>query len=87
MAINDRAVGPAMKALAEGALGGGEIEAGESAAAGLIGTLAASSDDELRSTLGLNETSKVLVIGTEGAADPEIFEALTGMKPFVGTKI
>lgn len=87
LAINDQAVGPAMKALSEGALGGGEIEAGESAVAGLIGALAASCDKELRGALGLNENSKVLVIGTEGAADPEIFEELTGRKPFVGTRL
>ncbi|MEE8295006.1 MAG: diaminopropionate ammonia-lyase [Sphingomonadales bacterium] len=87
LAINDRAVGPAMKALAEGALGGGEIEAGESAAAGLIGALAVSCDDELREALGLDATSKVLVIGTEGAADPEIYEEMTGRKPFVGAKL
>lgn len=84
LAIGDQAVGPAMKALAEGALGGGEIEAGESAVAGLIGALAAASDKDLRASLDLNENSRVLVIGTEGAADPEIFEKMTGRKPFVG---
>lgn len=84
LAIKDEAVGPAMKALSRGEFGGGEIEAGESSAAGLIGALASSSDDQLRPALALNETSKVLVIGTEGAADPEIYEKITGRKPFVG---
>ena len=87
LAISDQAVAPAMKALAEGAFGGGEIEAGESAAAGLIGALAATSDDTLKEAFALNKTSKVLVIGTEGAADPEIFEEVTGRKPFVGDGI
>ena len=86
LAISDQAVAPAMKALAEGAFGGGEIEAGESAAAGLIGALAATSDDTLKEAFALNTSSKVLVIGTEGAADPEIFEEVTGRKPFVGDR-
>ncbi|MEE8258441.1 MAG: diaminopropionate ammonia-lyase [Sphingomonadales bacterium] len=84
LAISDQAVAPAMKALAEGAFGGGEIEAGESAPAGLIGALAANADEKLKQALVLNKSSKVLVFGTEGAADPEIFEEVTGRKPFVG---
>jgi len=83
LSIGDHLVAPFMKALAEGALGGGPIEAGESAPAGLIGALAANADATLKQKLGLDETSKILVIGTEGAADPETFEQLTGRKPLL----
>ncbi len=85
VSIRDQAVAPAMTALAKGELGGGPIEAGESAPAGLIAALAAGSDPKTRAALGLDETSKILTIGTEGAADPETFETLTGLKPLIGT--
>lgn len=86
LTIRDDAVAPAMAALARGDLGAHPIEAGESAPAGLIAALAAASDEGFRKTLGITDASKILTIGTEGAADPETFETLTGIKPFVGVK-
>jgi len=38
--------------------------------------IAAASQDELREKLGLNDTSRVLVVGSEGATDPEIYAQL-----------
>jgi diaminopropionate ammonia-lyase len=38
--------------------------------------IAGASQDDLREKLGLNEMSRVLVIGSEGATDPEIYEQL-----------
>jgi diaminopropionate ammonia-lyase len=54
------------------------IVAGESAVAGLAGFICASQQSNLRSTLQLNQASRILVIGTEGATDPALYESLTG---------
>lgn len=72
MAVPDSAVGPAMRALhARG------IEAGESAVAGLIAFESAMTDVSARAVLGLGPDSRVLVFGTEGATDPELYARLT----------
>jgi diaminopropionate ammonia-lyase len=73
MSVPDAAVGPAMRALK-----GRGIEAGESAVAGWIAleSLLAAPKDAAR--LGLGPESRVLVFGTEGATDPELYARLTG---------
>lgn len=72
MAVPDSAVPPAMRALhARG------IEAGESAVAGLIAFESAMADVSARAILGLGPESRVLVFGTEGATDPELYARLT----------
>ncbi|HEV7455421.1 MAG TPA: diaminopropionate ammonia-lyase [Roseococcus sp.] len=72
MAVPDSAVPPAMRALhARG------IEAGESAVAGLIAFESAMADVSARAMLGLGPESRVLVFGTEGATDPELYARLT----------
>ncbi len=67
MAVPDAAAVEAMRALAP--LG---IVAGESAVAGLVGALLAGRDG----ALGLGPESRVLVFGTEGATDPELYSRL-----------
>ena len=52
------------------------IEAGESAVAGLAAALVAAGNSQWRSDLGLDEQSRVLVLGTEGATDPELYQSL-----------
>ncbi|MES2153147.1 MAG: diaminopropionate ammonia-lyase [Pseudomonadota bacterium] len=52
------------------------IEAGESATAGLAGLLAVAADRASAARLGLSASSRVLVIGTEGATDPELYRHL-----------
>lgn len=54
------------------------ITAGESAVAGLAALLLAAQEPYSRALLGLDETSEVLVFGTEGATDPELYARLTG---------
>ncbi len=71
MAVPDAAVPPAMRALA--AQG---IEAGESAVAGLIALESALADGRARAGLGLGPDSRVLVFGTEGATDPDLYAQL-----------
>jgi diaminopropionate ammonia-lyase len=52
------------------------IEAGESAVAGLAALIAARSDADLSAKLGLDTTSHVLLIGSEGVTDPAIFRMI-----------
>ncbi|NKC14012.1 MAG: diaminopropionate ammonia-lyase [Gammaproteobacteria bacterium] len=49
------------------------IEGGECSAAGLIALMASASDSALARSLGLDSTSTVLVLGTEGATDPGFY--------------
>ncbi|TCZ58562.1 diaminopropionate ammonia-lyase [Roseicella aquatilis] len=55
-----------------------KVVAGESAVAGLAGLLLASRDPFGRSVLGLEEGSRILLFGTEGATDPELYARLVG---------
>jgi diaminopropionate ammonia-lyase len=79
MTVQDRAAIECMRLLHRGALGGGSIIAGESGVAGLAGLIAATRDPQgqLLSRLRLNASSTVLLIGTEGATDPDIYKRLT----------
>lgn len=54
------------------------VVAGESAVAGLAGLLLAAADPTARAALGLGAESRVLVFGTEGATDPELYARLVG---------
>ena len=80
--IPDEGVVPTMRSLAKPA--GDDrpaIEAGECSAAGLIALLAAAGNTELQQALDLNQASRVLVLGTEGATDPEFYHrAIYGTK-------
>lgn len=57
------------------------IVAGESGGVGLAGLLKAASDPVCKMKLGLNGTSCIFVINTEGATDPMKYEALVGRSP------
>lgn len=74
--IGEEQVAPAMRLLASGAAGGGAITAGESAVPGLIGLLGVASDPALRSEIGLDGNSRILLFGCEGATDPEIYREI-----------
>ena len=78
LTIEDDAVGPLMKRLAQGRGDDPRIVAGEAAVAGLAGCIAARADADLCQTLALNEQSTVLVFGTEGATDPTVYRQLVG---------
>ena len=73
MTVGEAAVAPTMRLLAAGEP---PIEAGESAVAGLGALLAARTDARLWRELGLDPSSRVFVIGTEGATDPELYRRL-----------
>ncbi|HCK75677.1 MAG TPA: diaminopropionate ammonia-lyase [Gammaproteobacteria bacterium] len=80
LTISDAPVAPLMKLLATGASGDPAIVAGESAIAGLAGLIGALGNESLAHEMNLNESSRVLVFGTEGATDPDVFEALVGTR-------
>jgi diaminopropionate ammonia-lyase len=75
MTLSEDAVAPCMRLLAQGEP---SIEAGESAVAGLGAAIAAREDAAMSAALGLDEASRIFVIGTEGATDPELYRELVG---------
>ncbi len=78
MTISDAAAAAAVRTLAAGALGDPSIVVGESGAAGLAGALTVLQDRGSRDTLGLGTDARILVFGTEGAADPESYGRTVG---------
>jgi diaminopropionate ammonia-lyase len=73
MSVSDAAAVSAMRALAR--LG---VVGGESGVAGLAGFLAAAADPAIRAAFKLDGSSRVLLFGTEGATDPQVYERLVG---------
>ena len=78
MAIPDEMAVAAMGRLARPVEGDPAIVAGESATAGLAGLQAAITNAEARAALGLGGGSRVVVFGTEGDTDPELYRELVG---------
>ena len=71
--IPDNIVPPTVRLLALPKGNDPVIKAGESAVAGLAVLVCASKQPGLREKLGLDKNSRVLLIGTEGVTDAEIF--------------
>lgn len=78
VSITDDAVAPIMRLLAHGLDDSPPIEAGECSTAGLAVLLAAKRDPNLWLALDLGPDSVVLVLGTEGATDPELYKSIVG---------
>ena len=76
--VDDRFALDAMRALARPAAGDPAIVAGETGACGLALLLAAKGQDRIWRTLGLDGGSRVLLIGSEGDTDPQIYRQLVG---------
>ena len=72
MTINETAVPATMKLLAMDC----NIEAGESAVAGLAALITVCNDSDMKAKLALDADSRVYILGTEGATDPEVYEML-----------
>ena len=81
MALDDGGAVDTMRRAATPAAGDPPLVLGESGAASLAGLIAAAGDPEARESLGLSEASRVLVIGSEGATDPDIYRRLVGRDP------
>ncbi len=73
MTLSEDAVAPCMRLLANN---DPAIEAGESAVAGIAAAIVARENADMASQLGLDESSLVFVIGTEGATDPDLYRQL-----------
>jgi diaminopropionate ammonia-lyase len=71
----------AMKRLANPASGDIPVVAGESGGVGLAALIKVSGDPELRSKIKLGKESRVLLINTEGATDPALYQELVGIAP------
>ena len=71
---------PMRRSLILGALlvAGGLLVAGESGVAGLATLIDAARRPDLRTALGLDETARVMLIGSEGATSPDIYEKIVG---------
>jgi diaminopropionate ammonia-lyase len=78
MAISDAAAIAMMRRLARPASGDPPLVAGESAVAGLVALVLAMGDRAAQAALGLGAQSRVLVFGTEGDTDPELYRDLVG---------
>jgi diaminopropionate ammonia-lyase len=76
LTITDALVGPTMRLLARPLLDDPKITAGESAVAGLAVAIAACRRVDLRQDLGLERSSRILVFGSEGITDPEIYDQM-----------
>jgi diaminopropionate ammonia-lyase len=79
MLIDDRDAIDAMRTLARNT--DAPLVAGESGAAGFAGLSVLMRDDKLAQRVGLNADSHVLVISTEGATAPALYEELVGESP------
>jgi diaminopropionate ammonia-lyase len=81
MTVEDEDAIAAMNRLARPIGADPAIVAGESGGVGLAGLIRAATDTRLRSALKLDETSRVFLINTEGATDPERYAELVGLRP------
>jgi diaminopropionate ammonia-lyase len=78
VAVDDDYALDAVRRFAVPALGDPPIVAGETGAAGLAALLAARDHADLRATLQLDAGSRVLLLGTEGDTDPQIYRRIVG---------
>jgi diaminopropionate ammonia-lyase len=78
MTIEDAQAVDAMRVLAQGSKADIPVVAGESGVAGLAALLATRTDPLLVSALQLGASSRVLVINTEGATAPSVYQDLVG---------
>lgn len=78
LTIQDEDAVRAMQTLAAGSPRDVPVVAGESGAAGLAGLQVLAADRARRAAVRLNGQSRVLVVNTEGATAPSVYEALVG---------
>jgi diaminopropionate ammonia-lyase len=79
VAVGDAHVDAAMRDLAGAPSGITSIESGETGCAGLVALLELERDEEARYALGIDETSVIALVNTEGATDPESYRRIVGV--------
>ena len=77
--IPDNAAKKTMHLLANGIANDPCLVSGESGCASTAALIAACRKGEVFKSLGLDRNARVLVIGSEGATDPEIYQKIVGM--------
>ncbi len=77
--ITDEAAVTAMRIVARGAFGDVPVVGGESGVAGLAGLIGLCAEHDLAAQWGIDATARVLVINTEGATAPGVYEELVEM--------
>lgn len=77
--ITDEAAVRAMRIVARGAFGDVPVVGGESGVAGLAGLIGLCAEPDLATQWGIDATARVLVINTEGATAPSVYEELVEM--------
>ncbi|HSK08087.1 MAG TPA: diaminopropionate ammonia-lyase [Vicinamibacterales bacterium] len=78
MTVGEDGAVAAMRRLARPAGRDPAVVAGESGGAGLAGLLRVASDAAVRAAIRLDAESRVLLVNTEGATDPERYQRLVG---------
>jgi diaminopropionate ammonia-lyase len=78
VAVDDDYALEAMRTLSQPAAGDAPIVAGETGGTGLAALLAARDYPEIRKTLALDASSRVLLLGSEGDTDPQIYREVVG---------
>ena len=89
LTIPDEAAVDAIRQAATGVSGDPSVVIGETGIAAWAGFLAATCDENLSQQLELDYNSRVVIIATEGATDPEVYRNLVGVSPeavLAGTK-
>lgn len=82
--LADSAIPRAMRLLAEGNNGDPPIVSGESGAVGVAFVQQVARHPELMRELGLDARAQVLVFGTEGDTDPELYQRIIRHEPVAG---
>ena len=78
LTVPDEAAADCMRLLANPTADDPAIVAGESAVAGLAGVLLALERPQVKHALGLDAGSRVLLFGTEGATDADLYASIVG---------
>jgi diaminopropionate ammonia-lyase len=78
LALPDEAAISSMRLLADGIAGDCPLVAGESGSAAFAGLVAAALDPAMRQAIGIGSSSRVVVIGSEGATDRETYRRIVG---------
>jgi diaminopropionate ammonia-lyase len=78
MTVPDHAALATMRLLADGVGGDFPVVAGESGVAGLAGAITVAAVERFRHEVGLGPESRVLLFGTEGDTDPQLYARIVG---------
>ena len=81
MTVDEDTAPEVMRRLARPIAGDPAIVSGESGGVGLAGLLTVLREPELAGKIGLGAASRVLVINTEGATDPALYQRIVGRAP------